>query len=304
MTDGFEDFVAVHFGISLVRRLRHGLFFVVVICLEKHMCKIREGPCTRFQALFASARVPDVRRHAFRTSVPRVRVESEEKSAVNLNIVVAAWTQCSLVSHAHALNHDGTTFAEQRRALEEVTYRKNAATNYQAERRCTLVVNRPQITDSLEVFLSSRSAVACEILVAFDSKHTDGCIAKRIMDAPLEHALEHRSKTLIPASDMKENVDAQRCVDDAPEKEVETNEPSDFLTWWNQVVKSEGGDTWVDEFANAKSHTNVPLLPVETFLKSSVLKRQVIPRLNLKFMCRILKAYCSKKGEQEPTKIT
>ena len=61
-----------------------------------------------------------------------------------------------------------------------------------------------------------------------------------------------------------------------------------FLTWWNQVVKSEGSDTWVDEFANAKSHTNVPLLPVETFLKSSVLKRQVISRLNLKFMCRIL----------------
>ena len=61
-------------------------------------------------------------------------VESEEKSAVDFNIVVAAWTQCSLVSHAHALNHDGTTFAEQRRALEEVMYRKNAATNYQAER--------------------------------------------------------------------------------------------------------------------------------------------------------------------------
>ena len=147
--------MAVHFGISLVRRLRHGLFFVVGICLEKHVCKIREGPCTRFQALFASARVPDVRRHAFRTSVPKVRVESEEKSAVNLNIVVATWTQCSLVSHAHALNHDGTTFAEQRRTLEEVMYRKNAATNYQAERRCTLVVNKPQITDSLEVFLSS-----------------------------------------------------------------------------------------------------------------------------------------------------
>ena len=67
--------------------------------------------------------------------------------------------------------------------------------------------------------------VGCrEILVAFDNNHTDGCIAKRIMDAPLEHALEQMSKTLIPASNMKAIVDAQRCVDDAPEKEVETNE--------------------------------------------------------------------------------
>ena len=123
--------------------------------------------------------------------------------------MVAVWTQSSPDSHAHFLNHDGTAFAEQRRALKEVVNRKNAATIYQAMQRYNLVVNKAQITDSLEVFPASGSAITCEILVAFDSKHTDGCKAKRIMDAPLEHALEHMSKTLMPATDMKTNGGAE-----------------------------------------------------------------------------------------------
>ena len=74
------------------------------------------------------------------------------------------------------------------------------------------------------------------------------------MDALLEHALEQMSKTLMPASDTKANGEAQKCVDDAPAQEVETNEETDFATWWNRVVKSEGGNTWVEELANAEAH--------------------------------------------------
>ena len=69
----------------------------------------------------------------------------------------------------------------------------------------------------------------------------------------MEHALEQMSKTLMPASDTK-NGEAQKCVDDAPAQEVETNEQTDFATWWNRVVKSGGGDTWVEELANAEGH--------------------------------------------------
>ena len=100
----------------------------------------RRAVC-RFQALLAAARL------------------------LNVSKVVAVWTQCSLDSHTHVLNHDGTAFAEQRRALEEVLYRKNVAT-IQAQRH-NLVVDKAQITDSLEVVPASR-AVACEVLVAFD----------------------------------------------------------------------------------------------------------------------------------------
>ena len=90
--------------------------------------------------------------------------------------------------------------------------------------RYNLAVNKAQIIDSWKVFPRN--------LGGLHSKHTDGCIAKRIMNAPLEHALEHMSKRLMPRTDMKANVEAQRCVDDAPEKEVETNEPTVFPIWW------------------------------------------------------------------------
>ena len=73
--------------------------------------------------------------------------------------------------------------------------------------RYNLVVNKAQITDSLEVFPASRPPVACEIMVVFDSKHTDGFKAKRMMDAPLEHALEQMSKTLMPATARTEGGD-------------------------------------------------------------------------------------------------
>ena len=56
------------------------------------------------------------------------------------------------------------------------------------------------------------------------------------------------------ASNTKANGQAQKCVDDAPAQEVETNEQTDFATWWNRVVKSEGGDTWVEELATAEGH--------------------------------------------------
>ena len=84
--------------------------------------------------------------------------------------------------------------------------------------------------------------------MAFDNTRTDGCKAKRIMDAP---TLEQMSKTLMPATYMRANVEAQTCVDDAPAQEVETNDATDLATWWNGVVKSEGCDTWVAELVNA-----------------------------------------------------
>ena len=63
--------------------------------------------------------------------------------------------------------------------------------------------------------------------------------------------LEQVSKTLMPATDMRANVEAQTCVDDAPAQEVETNDATDLATWWNGIVKSEGCDTWVAELVNA-----------------------------------------------------
>ena len=50
------------------------------------------------------------------------------------------------------------------------------------------------------------------------------------MDAPLEHALEQMSQTLIPTTDMNANGEAKKCVDDASAQKVETNEPTDFAT--------------------------------------------------------------------------
>ena len=41
--DGFKKLVALQFGTPLLPRRRHPLFFVVVTCLVKQMCKIREG---------------------------------------------------------------------------------------------------------------------------------------------------------------------------------------------------------------------------------------------------------------------
>ena len=55
----------------------------------------------------------------------------------------------------------------------------------------------------------------------------------------------------MPATDMRANVEAQTCVDDAPAQEVETNDATDLATWWNGIVKSEGCDTWVAELVNA-----------------------------------------------------
>ena len=123
-------------------------------------------------------------------------VDLGEKSDEDFSEVNAVWTQCSLDSHAHVLNHDGTAFAEQRRTLEQVWYRKNPATICQAVQRYNLVVNRAQITDSLEVFAASRSPVVCETSVAFDSKNTDGCKANQILVVPMEHSRWSRCQIL------------------------------------------------------------------------------------------------------------
>ena len=109
--------------------------------------------------------------------------------------------------------------------------------------RYNLVVNRAQITDSLEVFAASRSPVVCETSVAFDSKNTDGLQSEPDLGCPDgAFTLEQMSNTFTPATDMKANGEAQKCVDDALAQKVETNEPADLAT---ELSKSAGGDTWV-----------------------------------------------------------
>ena len=65
--DGFKELVASHLGSSLLWRLRHRLFFVVVTCLGKRMCMQdpRRAVC-KFQTPLTTARLPNVPRHAFR----------------------------------------------------------------------------------------------------------------------------------------------------------------------------------------------------------------------------------------------
>ena len=70
---------------SLVWRLRPRLFFVVVTCFGRQMCKIREGPCA-----------------ASKPFLP-----PQEKSDVDFSKMAAGWTQCSPASHSHGWNHGG-----------------------------------------------------------------------------------------------------------------------------------------------------------------------------------------------------
>ena len=78
----------------------------------------------------------------FSTKGTSALVDVEEYFGVDFSTVVAVWMPCSLDSHAHVLNHDGTAFAEQRRSLGGVLYRENAATIYQGMQRYNFVVNK------------------------------------------------------------------------------------------------------------------------------------------------------------------
>ena len=77
--------------------------------IGKQMRDPRKGVC-RFQALLGAARLPNVRRQTFRPQLQGYGCPGRlgEKSDEDFSEVNAVWTQCSLDSHAHVLNHDGT----------------------------------------------------------------------------------------------------------------------------------------------------------------------------------------------------
>ena len=129
---------------SLARRLRSRLFFIVVTCFGKQMCKIRERPCAASKPFLPRIvfRMCDDTLSSNSSKGTSALVDLQEKSGVDFSKTAAGWTQCSPDSHSHVWNHGGTTSAEQRRALEEVLYRKRAATIYQAVQRYNLVVNK------------------------------------------------------------------------------------------------------------------------------------------------------------------
>ena len=133
------------------------------------MCKIREGPCAASKPFLPPLvfRMCDDTISGNSSKGTCVVVDFQEKSGVDFSKMAARWTQCSPDSHSHFWNHGGTASAEQRRALEEVLYRKNAATICQAVQRYDLVVNKAQTTDRWEVFPASRPAIACEISAGF-----------------------------------------------------------------------------------------------------------------------------------------
>ena len=90
--NGFKELVALLFGTSLLRRLRHRLFFAVVTCTGETDVQDPRRIVNRFHALLAAARLPNVRRHAgdLGSTGASALVDLEEKFGVDFSKMVAS----------------------------------------------------------------------------------------------------------------------------------------------------------------------------------------------------------------------
>ena len=130
---------------SLARRLRSRLFFIVVTCFGKQMCKIRERPCAAFQALLAADRLPNVRRHAFQQQLQGYECPGRLAREVWCGLFPKR-PQGGRNARPTRTPMSGTTAAPPLQSSGELwrrsCNRKRAATIYQAVQRYNLVVNK------------------------------------------------------------------------------------------------------------------------------------------------------------------